>query len=372
MEKINVITVIGTRPEAIKMAPLIKELERHSSIHSSLIVTGQHKEMLDQVLETFQLAVDHNLHIMQPDQTLTTITVKVLEGLEPLFREMKPDLVLVHGDTTTTFAAGMAAFYQQIPVGHVEAGLRTGNKFSPYPEEMNRKLAAAVADWHFAPTNTARENLLQENIDPETIFVTGNTAIDALALSVRPDYTNPLLETMNGNRFIILTTHRRENLGEGMKDIFAAVKRLLDAFSDLHVVYPVHKNPRIHALVEEMFTEHPRLHLTEPLETFDFHNMASRSTLILTDSGGIQEEAPSFGVPVLVLRENTERPEGVEAGVLKLVGTSPELIFKEASRLLESEAAYMDMAERVNPYGDGRASVRIAGLIEHLFAWEEA
>ncbi|WP_252313197.1 non-hydrolyzing UDP-N-acetylglucosamine 2-epimerase [Sinobaca sp. H24] len=372
MQKIKVVTVIGTRPEAIKMAPLLKELDQRTSVASSLIVTGQHKEMLDQVLETFALEADHNLNIMQPSQTLTTITVKVLEGLDPLFHEIKPDLVLVHGDTTTTFAASIAAFYQQIPVGHVEAGLRTGDKFSPYPEEMNRKLAAAAADWHFAPTAAAENNLLRENIPPESIFVTGNTAIDALALSVRPDYTHPILDAIDGERFIILTTHRRENAGEGMKGIFTAIQRLLEAFTNLHVVYPVHKNPQIRALVDNMFTENPRLHLTEPLETVDFHNIASRAALILTDSGGIQEEAPSFGVPVLVLRENTERPEGVEAGVLKLVGTSPDVIVREASRLLEDEAAYTDMADRPNPYGDGRASVRIVDIIEHLFALKEA
>lgn len=356
-------TVIGTRPEAIKMAPLLLEMDKYSEIESKLVVTGQHKEMLNQVLHSFQIEVDENLHVMKENQSLTSVTVDSLTGLEPVLKRINPNVVLVHGDTTTTLAASLAAFYQQIPVGHVEAGLRTSSKYSPYPEEMNRRITSQLADLHFAPTEMARQHLLRENIKPETIIVTGNTAIDALGLTVRSDYTHPLLTEINGARFLILTTHRRENVGDGTKRIFKSVLEILSLFPDLHVVYPIHKNPKIREIMREVQFYHSRLHVTDPLETIDFHNIASRASLILTDSGGIQEEAPSFGVPVLVLREQTERPEGVEVGVLKLVGTSERLIVNSVSELLTNQGSYEKMSRGINPYGDGQASTRI---IKHL------
>lgn len=356
-------TVIGTRPEAIKMAPLLLEMDKYSEIESKLVVTGQHKEMLNQVLHSFQIEVDENLHVMKENQSLTSVTVDSLTGLEPVLKRINPNVVLVHGDTTTTLAASLAAFYQQIPIGHVEAGLRTSSKYSPYPEEMNRRITSQLADFHFAPTEMAKQHLLRENIKPETIFVTGNTAIDALGLTVRSDYTHLLLTEINGARFLILTTHRRENVGDGTKRIFKSVLEVLSLFPDLHVVYPIHKNPKIREIMREVQFYHSRLHVTDPLETIDFHNIASQASLILTDSGGIQEEAPSFGVPVLVLREQTERPEGVEVGVLKLVGTSERLIVNCVSELLTDQGSYDKMSRGLNPYGDGQASTRI---IKHL------
>jgi UDP-N-acetylglucosamine 2-epimerase (non-hydrolysing) len=323
--------------------------------------------MLDQVLDVFGLTTDYDLNIMKDRQTLSDITIHALKGLENILIETKPDIVLVHGDTTTTFVASLAAFYQQIPVGHVEAGLRTFQKYSPYPEEMNRLLTGVLSDVHFAPTELAKSNLLKENKPAESIFVTGNTAIDALATTVQQDYKHPLLEKIAGKRLILMTAHRRENLGEPMHRMFKAVRYLADTFPDTAVVYPVHLNPAVREAADQELSGHERIHLIEPLDVIDFHNFASRATLILTDSGGVQEEAPSMGVPVLVMRESTERPEGVTAGTLKLVGTSYEKIVEEASLLLTDDAAYQKMAQTANPYGDGQASERIVQAIMNGF-----
>ena len=368
LERLKVMTIFGTRPEAIKMAPVVLELQKHpEQIQSLVAVTAQHREMLDQVLHLFQINPDYDLDIMSPSQTLFDITSRALNGLNEVLAEARPDLVLVHGDTTTTFVGALAAFYHQIPVGHVEAGLRTGNKYSPYPEEMNRKLAGALTDLHFAPTATARQNLLRENIDPESIFVTGNTVIDALLATVKPDFrfADELLTSLDftGQRVILVTTHRRENLGEPMRHVYQALKRIVTEFPDVEVVFPVHRNPKVREVVESVLGHLPRVHLTDPLDYEPFVNLMARSTLILTDSGGIQEEAPSLGKPVLVLRDTTERPEAIEAGTVRLIGTTEETVYQEAKILLTDSARYRAMSEAANPYGDGRAAQRIVRTI---------
>ena len=359
MSKLKVMTVFGTRPEAIKMAPLVLELKKHEEIETIVTVTAQHREMLDQVLETFKITPDYDLNIMKARQTLIDVTTRGLEGLDAVMKEARPDIVLVHGDTSTTFVASLAAFYNQIPVGHVEAGLRTGNKYSPYPEEMNRQLTGVMADIHFAPTEQAKENLLRENKQEDAIVVTGNTAIDALKTTVDDSYTHPILEKLVGERMILLTAHRRENLGEPMRHIFGAIKRLLQDHEDVEVVYPIHLNPVVREIATDVLGGESRVHLIEPLDVFDFHNFAAKSFMIMTDSGGVQEEAPSLGKPVLVLRDTTERPEGISAGTLKLAGTDEEQIDRLARELLTDEQAYKKMAHASNPYGDGHASERI-------------
>lgn len=365
--KFKVMTIFGTRPEAIKMAPLVLELEKHSDkIESIVTVTAQHRQMLDQVLETFKIVPDYDLNIMKDRQTLVDVATSALQGLDKVMKEAKPDIVLVHGDTATTFVGSLAAFYNQIAIGHVEAGLRTGQKYSPYPEEMNRQLTGVMADLHFSPTEESKANLLKENKPEEAIFVTGNTAIDALKTTVREDYTHPVLEGIGEDRLILLTAHRRENLGEPMRNMFRAIVRLLEEHDDVQVVYPVHMNPVVREIANEVLGDNPRVHLIEPLEVFDFHNFAANSYMILTDSGGVQEEAPSLGKPVLVLRDTTERPEGIAAGTLKLAGTDEETIYSMAKELLTNEAAYNAMAQASNPYGDGFASQRI---VEALLAY---
>lgn len=367
-KRLKVMTIFGTRPEAIKMAPLVLELKKRSDEFEPIVtVTAQHREMLDQVLTIFGITPDHDLNIMKARQTLAEITTRALEGLDRVMRETKPDIVLVHGDTTTTFAASLAAFYNQIPVGHVEAGLRTWNKYSPYPEEMNRQLTGVMADLHFAPTPKASENLVNENKQEEAIFVTGNTAIDALKTTVKDDYTHPVLNKLGEKRLVLMTAHRRENLGDNMKSMFRAIKRLVDSHDDIEVVYPVHLNPVVRETATDILGNDDRIHLIEPLDVIDFHNFASRAHLILTDSGGVQEEAPSLGVPVLVLRDTTERPEGIEAGTLKLAGTDEERIFALANELLANDAAHQKMAQASNPYGDGQASRRIGDAIRYHF-----
>ncbi|TLS38676.1 non-hydrolyzing UDP-N-acetylglucosamine 2-epimerase [Pseudalkalibacillus caeni] len=367
MEKIKVMTIFGTRPEAIKMAPLVLELEKHAEqIESIVTVTAQHREMLDQVLEVFGVTPDYDLNIMKSRQTLKDITNRALEGLDEIMKEVKPDIVLVHGDTTTTFVASLAALYNQVAVGHVEAGLRTWNKHSPFPEEMNRQLTGVIADLHFAPTVKAAANLKEENKKEDSIFITGNTAIDALKTTVKETYSHEVLNKIGDDRLMLLTAHRRENLGDPMRNMFKAVKRLVEEEDDLQVVYPVHLNPVVREIADEVLGNDERVHLIEPLGVVDFHNFASRAHIILTDSGGVQEEAPSLGVPVLVLRDTTERPEGIEAGTLKLVGTEEDTIFNTAHELLTSNEAYEKMAKASNPYGDGHASKRIS---ESLLYW---
>lgn len=367
-ERIKVMTIFGTRPEAIKMAPLVLELQKQSQHFESIVtVTAQHRQMLDQVLEIFSIKPDHDLNIMKDRQTLIDVTTRGLEGLNQVMQEVKPDIVLVHGDTTTTFIAALAAFYNKIVVGHVEAGLRTWNKYSPYPEEMNRQLTGVMADLHFSPTPKSAENLLKENKKEETIFITGNTAIDALATTVTEEYSHPVLEKLGDDRLILLTAHRRENLGQPMRNMFKAVKRLVEEHDDVQVIYPVHLNPVVREIADEVLGNDPRIQLIEPLDVYDFHNFASRAHLILTDSGGVQEEAPSLAVPVLVLRDTTERPEGIEAGTLKLAGTEEETIYKMAKELLTNQQAYEAMAKAANPYGDGHASERIAEAIRYYF-----
>ncbi|MGG1688836.1 UDP-N-acetylglucosamine 2-epimerase (non-hydrolyzing) [Heyndrickxia ginsengihumi] len=365
---IKIMTIFGTRPEAIKMAPLILEMQKYPEIfHSIVTVTAQHRQMLDQVLEIFQIKPDYDLNIMKDRQTLIDVTTKGLEGLDKVMKETKPDIVLVHGDTTTTFVASIAAFYNQITVGHVEAGLRTWNKYSPYPEEINRQLTSVVADLHFAPTEKAAQNLLLENKKEEQIFITGNTAIDALRTTVRKEYTHQVLEKIKNDRLILVTAHRRENLGEPMRRMFRAIKRVVDEQPGTQVVYPVHLNPIVQEIANEILGNDERIHLIQPLDVIDFHNFASRAYLILTDSGGVQEEAPSLGVPVLVLRDTTERPEGIEAGTLKLVGTDEEMIYRYTTKLLNDKTFYNQMAHASNPYGDGFASRRILESIRFYF-----
>jgi len=367
MEKIRVLSVFGTRPETVKMAPLVKELESRGEFESLVCVTAQHRQMLDQVLHAFRIRPDYDLDIMRQGQTLSDITARVLGGLEGVFQEVKPHIVLVHGDTTTTMAGALAAYYAQIPVGHVEAGLRTGDKYSPFPEELNRQFVGCIADLHFAPTELSRQNLLREGKDPAAIFVTGNTAIDALGTTVREDYSDELLEWAAGSRLLVLTAHRRENLGAPMHRMFRAIRRIIEEFPDVKMVYPVHLNPLVRQAAEEEFSGCGRVRLVAPLEIVEFHNLLARSALILTDSGGIQEEAPSLGKPVIVLRDTTERPEGIEAGTLKLAGTEEETIYSMVRQLLTDRREYERMSGARNPYGDGKASKRIADAIVGYF-----
>ena len=362
---IKVMSVFGTRPEAIKMAPVVKELEKRSGIESVVCVTAQHRQMLDQVLKAFRIRPDYDLNIMKHGQTLSDITTAALQGMEGVIRETKPDIVLVHGDTTTAFAAALAAFYQQVMIGHVEAGLRTYDKYSPFPEEMNRQMVDRMADLFFAPTELSKNNLLRENVPEEKIYVTGNTAIDALDTTVRIGYFHPEIDWVKeGERLILLTSHRRENLGEPMENIFRAVRRIVEDYPNVKVIYPIHMNPVVRRIAGEILSGCDRIRLIEPLEVFDFHNFIDHSDLVLTDSGGIQEEAPSLGKPVLVLRDTTERPEGVSAGTLKLVGTNEKDIYRETAKLLTDRAEYEKMSRASNPYGDGHASERIADAIQ--------
>lgn len=373
---IKVMTVFGTRPEAIKMAPVVLELQKHADrIQTIVAVTAQHRQMLDQVLDLFQITPDYDLDIMSQGQTLYDITTKSLMGLKDVLAKEKPDLVLVHGDTTTTFAGALASYYQQVPVGHVEAGLRTGDIYSPFPEEMNRKLTGAIAAIHFAPTATAKANLLKENVNPSHIYATGNTVIDALMTTVAGDYDfgDDLKDVdFHNHRVILLTTHRRENLGEPMRHIYKALRRIIEEIPDTEIVFPVHRNPLVRKVVEEELAGVDRIHLIDPMEYEPFANLMSLSSLVLTDSGGIQEEAPSLGKPVLVLRNTTERPEAVEAGTVRLIGTDKDVVYAETKRLLTDQAAYDAMSNAVNPYGDGKASQRIVQAILHVFAGEEA
>ncbi len=365
---IKVMSIFGTRPEAIKMAPLVKELEKRENIESIVCVTAQHREMLDQVLETFDIKPDYDLNIMKQGQTLADVTTRALTGLEEVIKEARPDIVLVHGDTTTTFAGALAAFYNQVAIGHVEAGLRTDNKYSPYPEEMNRQMVDRLSDMYFAPTEISKNNLLKENINESKIYITGNTAIDAMSTTVDKNYTHKELEWIKpGERMILLTAHRRENLGEPMRHIFKAIKRIVDEFDDVKVIYPIHMNPKVREVANEVFDGDDKVKLIEPLEVFDFHNFQNKSYIILTDSGGIQEEAPSLGKPVLVLRDTTERPEGISAGTLKLVGTDEDIIYEETKRLLTDSKEYERMSKASNPYGDGHASERIVDAIVEYF-----
>lgn len=371
-KKLKIMTVFGTRPEAIKMAPLVKELEKYpDQIQSIVTVTAQHREMLDQVLNIFEITPNYDLNIMKERQSLLDVTIRSLEGLNQVLAEVKPDLVLVHGDTTTTFVASLAAFYHQVPIGHVEAGLRTHNKYSPYPEEMNRQLTGVLADLHFSPTIQSKRNLLAENKKEEFIFITGNTAIDALKTTVKADYSHPVLDKLGDDRLVLMTAHRKENLGEPMEHMFRAIRRVVEKHHDVQVVYPVHMNPVVREIAGRVLGDNDRIHLIEPLDVIDFHNFASRAYLILTDSGGVQEEAPSLGVPVLVLRDTTERPEGIEAGTLKLAGTDEETIFGLADELLSNKAAHDQMAHASNPYGDGFASERIVKAILYHFGLTE-
>ncbi|GKV66284.1 MULTISPECIES: non-hydrolyzing UDP-N-acetylglucosamine 2-epimerase [unclassified Sporosarcina] len=367
-KKWKVMTIFGTRPEAIKMAPLVLELEKHpEQIESIVTVTAQHREMLDQVLETFKIKPDFDLNIMKERQTLIDVATRGLEGLDKIMKEARPDIVLVHGDTATTFIGSLAAFYNQIAVGHVEAGLRTWNKYSPYPEEMNRQLTGVIADLHFSPTEKSAQNLLNEGKNEESIFITGNTAIDALQTTVDPDYYHPMFDQLGNDRLILLTAHRRENLGEPMRNMFRAINRLLDKYDDIQVIYPVHMNPAVREVADELLGNNDRVHLIEPLEVLDFHNFAARSHIILTDSGGVQEEAPSLGKPVIVLRDTTERPEGIEAGTLRLAGTDEDTIFNLTDTLLSDDDEYERMSKAHNPYGDGHASERIVeSLLKYL------
>ena len=359
----TVMLVFGTRPEAIKMCPLVNELKGRKEIKTVVCVTGQHRQMLDQVLEAFSVTPDYDLSIMKQGQTLFDVTTAVLERIKSVLEEVRPDVVLVHGDTSTTFVTALACFYLQIPVGHVEAGLRTHNIYSPYPEEFNRQAVSIISRYNFAPTGTAKSNLLDEGRAPESIYVTGNTAIDALKTTVRESYMHPELDWAAGSRLILITAHRRENLGEPMKHMFRAIRRVMDEHPDVKAIYPIHMNPIVRASANNVLGDDDRIHIIEPLDVMDFHNFMARSYLILTDSGGIQEEAPSLGKPVLVMRDTTERPEGIAAGTLKLVGTDEETIYREFTRLLDDEAAYNAMAHAANPYGDGHASEMIANVL---------
>lgn len=360
-------TVFGTRPETIKMAPLVKELKSREEIETIVCVTAQHRQMLDQVLHAFHIKPDYDLDIMKQGQTLSDITTRVLMGLEAVIKEVQPDIVLVHGDTTTTFAGALAAFYNQVAIGHVEAGLRTYNKYSPFPEEANRQFVGVIADMNFAPTEKSKQNLINEGKDEDSIIVTGNTAIDALQTTVRDDYQHEIIDWVGEGKMIMLTAHRRENLGEPMRHMFKAIKRVIEKHPDVKVVYPVHLNPIVVQTAEEIFGDCDRVKLIKPLEVLDFHNLLNKSYLILTDSGGIQEEAPSLGKPVIVLRDTTERPEGIEAGTLKLAGTDEEVIFQMVDELLSDETEYSKMSKASNPYGDGKASKRIVDAIIEKF-----
>jgi UDP-N-acetylglucosamine 2-epimerase (non-hydrolysing) len=360
----KVMLVFGTRPEAIKMCPLVNELKKRENIDTVVCVTGQHRQMLDMVLDTFGVVPDYDLSIMKEKQTLFDVTVNILNSIKEVLEKEKPDVVLVHGDTSTTFATALACFYLQIPVGHVEAGLRTYNIDSPYPEEFNRQAVSIISRYNFAPTELAHDNLVREGKNPDSIYITGNTAIDALKTTVRKDYTHPELEWANDSRLIMITAHRRENLGEPMRHMFKAIRRVMDEHPDVKAIYPIHMNPTVREIANEYLGGDDRIHIIEPLDVIDFHNFLSRSYLILTDSGGIQEEAPSLGKPVLVMRDTTERPEGIAAGTLKLVGTEEETIYREFSTLLSDKEAYEKMSKASNPYGDGHACERIADILE--------
>ena len=360
----KIVVIFGTRPEAIKMCPLVKELKTRKNIETLVCVTGQHRQMLDQVLDTFGIIPDFDLSIMKDKQTLFDVTIGILEGMKAILESVNPDLVLVHGDTSTTFASSLAAFYLQIPIGHVEAGLRTYDIYSPYPEEFNRQAVGVLAQYHFTPTQLSKDNLLREGKTPESIFVTGNTAIDALQTTIQEDYTHPELEWIGESRFILITAHRRENLGEPMRHMFRAIRRIIEEYSDVKAIYPIHMNPCVRQIAEEELSGCERIKMIEPLEVLDFHNFLSRSYLILTDSGGIQEEAPSLGKPVLVMRDTTERPEGIKAGTLKLVGTDENNIYRHFKELLENDSVYQAMSQASNPYGDGTACKKIADILE--------
>ncbi len=359
----KVMFVFGTRPEAIKMCPLVNELKARKNVETVVCVTGQHRQMLDQVLETFKVIPDFDLSIMKDKQTLFDITTNILNRIKTVLEAVKPDVVLVHGDTSTTFATALACFYLQIPVGHVEAGLRTYDIYSPYPEEFNRQAVSVISQYNFAPTERAKENLLKEGRNPDKIWVTGNTVIDALQTTVRDDYTHPELDWAKGSRLIFITAHRRENLGEPMHHMFRAIRRVMEEHPDVKALYPIHMNPIVRKAADEELGNFDRIHIIDPVEVFDCHNIMARSYLILTDSGGIQEEAPSLGKPVLVMRDTTERPEGIAAGTLKLVGTDEEVIYRSFKELLENQAAYDSMAKANNPYGDGHACERIANIL---------
>lgn len=360
----KVMLVFGTRPEAIKMCPLVNELKSRKNMETVVCVTGQHRQMLDQVLEAFSVVPDYDLSIMKDRQTLFDVTTNILNRIKAVLEEVRPDVVLVHGDTSTTFVTALACFYLQIPVGHVEAGLRTYNIYSPYPEEFNRQAVSIISSYNFAPTELSRQNLLKEGKKPESIYVTGNTAIDALKTTVRADYTHPQLQWAEGSRLILITAHRRENLGEPMKHMFRAIRRVCDEHPDIKAIYPIHMNPAVRETANAILGDDVRIRIIEPLDVLDFHNFLSRSYLILTDSGGIQEEAPSLGKPVLVMRDTTERPEGIAAGTLKLVGTDEDVIYENFKLLLENQEAYEAMSTASNPYGDGFASKRIADILE--------
>ncbi|WP_414055427.1 non-hydrolyzing UDP-N-acetylglucosamine 2-epimerase [Macrococcus equi] len=363
----KIMTIFGTRPEAIKMAPLVLALKEDPELEPIVVVTAQHREMLDQVLTIFDITPDYDLNIMKAGQTLSEVTSRVVMGLEAVIKEAQPDMILIHGDTTTTFAGSLAAFYNEVAIGHVEAGLRTFQKYSPFPEEMNRQMTGVLADIHFAPTEEAAQNLLNENKPADKIAITGNTAIDALKTTVKSDYVSEILNKADGRKVILLTAHRRENIGQPMHNIFSAIRRIVDEFDDVEVVYPMHKNPKVREIAGEHLANHERIQLIEPLDVIDFHNFASRSHFILTDSGGVQEEAPSLGKPVLVLRDTTERPEGVKAGTLKLAGIEEENIYALTKTLLTDEATYQSMSKASNPYGDGETSKRICEHIKHYF-----
>ncbi|KAB7643803.1 UDP-N-acetylglucosamine 2-epimerase (non-hydrolyzing) [Staphylococcus warneri] len=365
--KKKIMTIFGTRPEAIKMAPLVKAIENDNQLEVCVVVTAQHREMLDSVLNTFDIQPDYDLNIMKEDQTLSEITSKAMMELELIIKRINPDMVLVHGDTATTFSGSLAAFYNQVPIGHVEAGLRSYDKYSPYPEEMNRQMVGVLSDIHFAPTSNAQKHLLDEGKKKSSVVVTGNTAIDALNYTVNENYQSKILERHKNKKILLLTAHRRENLGEPMENIFKAVRKLVDEDEALVVVYPVHMNPRVRDIAQQILGDHQRIELIEPLDVLDFHNFAKQAYIILTDSGGIQEEAPSLHKPVLVLRDNTERPEGVDAGTLKVVGTSLDNVYKETKRLLEDQQAYQRMCNAKNPYGDGKSSERIVNHIKYYF-----
>jgi len=361
----KVMLVFGTRPEAIKMCPLVNELKSRKNIKTVVCVTGQHREMLDQVLEAFNVIPDYDLSIMKDKQTLFDITTNILNRIKGVLEEARPDVVLVHGDTSTTFVTALACFYMQIPVGHVEAGLRTYNIYSPYPEEFNRQAVSIISKYNFAPTELSKSNLLKEGKDESSIYITGNTAIDALKTTVRTDYSHPELEWASDSRLILITAHRRENLGQPMHNMFRAIRRVMDEHSDIKAIYPIHMNPIVRQAADEELGGCDRIHIIEPLEVLDFHNFLAKSYMILTDSGGIQEEAPSLGKPVLVMRDTTERPEGIKAGTLKLVGTDEEVIYNNFKELLENEMTYKAMSQASNPYGDGFACKRIADILEN-------
>lgn len=363
----KIMTIFGTRPEAIKMAPLVLELKKDPELEPVVVVTAQHREMLDQVLGIFGIEPDYDLNIMKTGQTLSEVTGRVIEGLENIIKKAGPDMILVHGDTTTTFAGSLAAFYNEVAIGHIEAGLRTYNKYSPFPEEMNRQMTGVLADLHFAPTATSKRNLLAENKHEERISVTGNTAIDALETTVDEDYKSGIIEKHQEKKVILLTAHRRENIGEPMENIFSAVRDIVEEFNDVTVVYPIHKNPKVREIAAKHLSGHERIEIIEPLDVLDFHNFAAKSHIIMTDSGGVQEESPSLGKPVLVLRDTTERPEGVAAGTLKLAGIEKEHIYKMTKDLLIEDSLYDEMSLASNPYGDGKASKRICDNIKYYY-----